>query len=100
MNKKSDLAPETKMAQAMHHFDTATGGVAPPIQPSTTYVRDENHQLMVPAHSYSRDENPGYLVAAKMLTELKGATSALLPRFVGRMHSLGSKRFSLLRINL
>lgn len=78
MNKKSDLAPETKIAQAMHHVDTATGGIAPPIQPSTTYVRDENYELMVPAHSYSRDENPGYLVAEKMLAELEGATSALL----------------------
>jgi cystathionine gamma-synthase len=78
MNHKSDLAPETRTAQAMHHVDTATGGVAPPIQPSTTYVRDENYQLMVPAHSYGRDENPSFLLAEKMLAELEGATSALL----------------------
>lgn len=78
MTKTNELAPETLAAQALHHVDLQTGGVNPPIQPSTTFVRDENYELMVPAHSYGRDENPCYVVAEELLAELEGAAAALL----------------------
>lgn len=75
---KSDLAPETKTAQALHTIDPQTGAVIPPIHPSSTFARDENYELTTPSHSYGRDENPGYLVAENLLAELEGAPAALL----------------------
>ena len=50
----------------------------PAIQPSSTFVRDENYQLIDARHSYGRDENPGYAVAEKVLAELEGGPAALL----------------------
>ena len=78
MSKTTSLAPETLAAQALHYVDLQTGAVIPPIQPSTTFVRDENYELLAPAHSYGRDENPGYLIVEKLLAELEGARAALL----------------------
>ncbi len=78
MSKTTSLAPETLAAQALHYVDLQTGAIIPPIQPSTTFVRNENYELLAPAHSYARDENPGYLVAEKLLAELEGAPAALL----------------------
>jgi cystathionine gamma-synthase len=78
MSRKNELAPETISAQALHQIDSATGGVNPPLHLSSTFVRDENYELLVPGHSYGRDENPTYLVAEKVLRELEGAADALL----------------------
>jgi cystathionine gamma-synthase len=78
MSKTTSLAPETLAAQALHYVDLQTGAIIPPIQPSTTFVRDENYELLAPAHSYGRDENPGYLIVEKLLAELEGASAALL----------------------
>lgn len=78
MSHKNDLAPETKTAQALHHIDPGSGAVAPAIQPSSTFGRDENYQLIAPGHGYARDENPGYLLPERMLANLEGGESALL----------------------
>ena len=78
MSNKNDLAAETKTAQAMHHIDSSTGAIAPSIHPSSTFGRDDNYQLIVPAQGYTRDENPGYLIPEKMLAELEHGESALL----------------------
>jgi len=78
MGNKSDLAPETKNAQALGQIDSMAGGLSPGIHPSTTYVRDENYQLIDPLHSYGRDENPGFAVAEKVLAELERGSAALL----------------------
>ena len=78
MGRKNELAPETISAQALHQIDSATGGVTPAIHLSSTFVRDENYQLLVPGHSYGRDENPTYVVAETVLRELEGAAAALL----------------------
>ena len=40
MSDEPALRPETLAAQALGWVDEATGAVAPPIHPSTTYVRD------------------------------------------------------------
>ncbi len=78
ISNKNDLAAETITAQALHHIDSSTGAIAPSIQPSSTFGRDEDYQLIVPAQGYTRDENPGYLLPEKMLANLEGGESALL----------------------
>ena len=78
MGKEKDLSPETKSAQALQQIDAMTGGLTPAIHPSSTFVRDENYQLINARHSYARDENPSYAVAEKVLAELEGAPAALL----------------------
>ncbi|MEM9209793.1 MAG: PLP-dependent aspartate aminotransferase family protein, partial [Pseudomonadota bacterium] len=61
-----------------HYVDPATGGVVPPIQPSTTFARDSEYRLMNAAHSYGRDENPSFTAAEAMLAEMEGAEESLL----------------------
>ncbi len=78
MSKIIRLSPETLSAQALHHVDAMTGAVSPGIHPSSTFVRDENYQLINANHSYGRSENPGYVVAERVLAELEGGPSALL----------------------
>ena len=78
MDKQKKLSPETINAHALHQIDTLTGGLMPAIQPSSTFVRDENYQLINAQHSYGRDESPVYDVAERVLAELEGAPSALL----------------------
>ena len=78
MSKADSPAPETLTAQALHYVDPASGGLIPPIQPSTTFARDENYELFSAAHSYARDDNPGYLIAENLLARLEGAEAALL----------------------
>lgn len=75
---KKKLAPETISAQALGLHDEATGGVSPAIHPSTTFLRDENYELLNPAHGYSRDENPTYIAAENVLRELEHGEDALL----------------------
>ena len=78
MGKEKSVSPETISAQALRQIDTMTGGLTPSIYPSSTYIRDENYQLINSEHSYGRDENPGYSVAENVLAELEGAPAALL----------------------
>jgi len=51
MSKTTSLPPETLAAQALHYIDLQTGANIPPIQPPTTFVRNENYELLAPAHS-------------------------------------------------
>ncbi len=78
MGNKKNLSPETLNAQALHQIDAMTGALSPAIHPSSTFLRDENYQLINARHSYGRAENPGYLVAEKVLAELEGGPAALL----------------------
>jgi cystathionine gamma-synthase len=78
MGNRKNLSAETINAQALHQIDAMTGGITPAIHPSSTFLRDENYQLINARHSYGRDENPGYVVAERVLAELEGAPAALL----------------------
>jgi cystathionine gamma-synthase len=78
MSKTTKLSPETRCAQALHQTDRATGALTPAIHPSTTFLRDEQYDLIDESHSYGRDENPTYATAEKMLADLEGAADALL----------------------
>jgi cystathionine gamma-synthase len=70
--------PATVLAQLGHHIDPATGGLAPPIQPSTTFARDEDYALINPAHEYGRDQNPAYRQLEALLCTLEGSADAVV----------------------
>ena len=78
MTMPKDLAPETYAAQGMHRPDPVTGNLIPPVQPSTTYARDENYKLIADGRHYARDENPSFLTAEGMLAQLEGGEESLL----------------------
>ena len=78
MEKFSDLQPETLAAHGLYPGDPATGGVIAPIQPATTYMRDEGYGLTLPDRGYGRAGNPTFLAPERLLAELEGAEGAML----------------------
>jgi cystathionine gamma-synthase len=70
--------PATVLAQLGHYVDPATGGLAPPIQPSTTFARDEGYALIDPALTYGRDDNSGYRQVEAVLCALERGAEALV----------------------
>ena len=75
-NAPDAFSPATLAAQALRQHDPATGGLVPPLQPSTTYQRDAAYQLAGPG--YTRDENPTYRAPEELLARLEGGGDALL----------------------
>ncbi len=73
-----DMQPETLLAQAGGAIDLASGGVVPPIQPSTTFARGEDYQPINPANTYARDHNDAVRQAEAVLSQLEGGEAALL----------------------
>ncbi|MCR9128244.1 MAG: PLP-dependent aspartate aminotransferase family protein [Alphaproteobacteria bacterium] len=69
--------PATLAAQALHRTDPHTGAVIAPLHASTTFLRDENNQL-VGAMDYRRPEGPTEQHAADILTALEGGVDARL----------------------
>ena len=78
MSKKADVTPETKNAQALGQVDAATGGITPVIQPSTTFCRDDDYNLVDAKRGYGRADNPGFGVAENVIADLEGGAEALL----------------------
>lgn len=74
-NRKQSLA--TRVAQALHSIDEATGAVVPPIQPVATYARDENYEVRKP-YWYRRDGNQTTSLAENIIAELENAKESLL----------------------
>ena len=79
-NKASDQVHDghgvryaTLAATASHFLDVHSGALVPPIQPSTTFARDDQYQLINPAHGYARDDSPTYLAAERTLCDLENA---------------------------
>jgi cystathionine gamma-synthase len=70
-------APSTDCAQALHTFDPVSGGIIPPLQPSTTFARGPDYQL-VAGRVYTRDESPTVEPAEKLLARLEGGAGAML----------------------
>ena len=70
--------PATVLAQLGHYVDPATGGLVPPVQPSTTFARDQDYALINPAHTYGRDDVPGYRQVEAVLCALEGGAEALV----------------------
>ena len=76
--KNNQKQPETIAARADGFTDQASGGVVPPLQPSTTFLRDEDYALLVPENSYGRADNDQVRLAEQILAALEGAESSLL----------------------
>ena len=73
----NDRTIETLLAQAGHFHDPASGAIVPPIQPSSTFARDEQYGLPS-EHSYSRATNPVVSQAQDLLAALDGGEASLL----------------------
>jgi len=73
-----DRQVDTLCAKADHYLDLATGAVVPPIQPATTFARDDSYQLINPAHGYARDQNPSYVQTERLIAELEQGSECLL----------------------
>lgn len=69
--------PETICAQGGGAHDEATGGVAPAIQPSTTYMRGPGNALLT-ENFYSRYGSPNTRLAEAAIAQLEGAAEARL----------------------
>ena len=72
------LSPATIAAQAGGTVDTDSGGVVPPIQPSTTFLRDAGYAPLNPANTYARDHSDIVRITESVLAQLEGAEAALL----------------------
>ena len=68
----------TLAATASHFLDVHSGALVPAIQPSTTFARDDQYQLINPAHGYARDDSPTYLAAERTLCDLENAYECCL----------------------
>jgi len=69
--------PETLAATALGHTDEATGAIIPPLNPSTTYLRDEDN-LYRRGRMYARADNPTFDAATDTITALEGGAATLL----------------------
>ncbi|NQV99174.1 MAG: PLP-dependent transferase [Rhodospirillales bacterium] len=77
MTHSKNLSPDTLLAQASHYIDEKTGALTPAIQPSTTFGRDSNYDLMGD-YIYGRNHNPTFDQVEKVLCELEGGAEARL----------------------
>ena len=77
MNASRPLAASSKLAQAGHFIDPATGALVPPLHSASTFARDENYELFGD-FIYSRTQNPTGTEVEKLLAELEGGREALL----------------------
>jgi cystathionine gamma-synthase len=75
---KSDVKPATFAAHAGGAYDDVSGGVVPPIQPSTTYRRDTDYAPMNADNVYIRPHNEPVRAAEKVIAKLECAVDSLL----------------------
>jgi len=80
--------PDTLAAQIGHYIDPVSGGVVPPLQPSSTYARNEHYQHTQANTEYSRDDNPTYPIAESLIAQLEDGVDALL--FASGMAAIAS----------
>jgi len=78
LSRKNNKQHDTIAARAGGFTDKGSGGVVPPMQPSTTFVRNADYDLVFPDNSYGRDNNDQVRLAENILTELEGGEGALL----------------------
>lgn len=78
MNKKNQADLATLFAQANGAIDPQNGAVVPPLQSATTFVRDENYELVSPDHIYARDDNDLTRLGEEMLAKAEHAEEGRL----------------------
>ncbi len=78
MTKKNRTELATLFAQANGAIDPQTGGVVPPIQSATTFVRDESYALVSPDHIYARDDNDLVRLGEDILARAEHGEDGLL----------------------
>jgi len=72
-----DVKPATAAAQGLGWVDEKTRGISPVLQPSTTFLRDEDNQYRS-GRSYARADNPTFDQPEALLAHLEqGAAAAL-----------------------
>lgn len=69
---------ETLTAQGLGRIDPASGGIVPPIQPSTTFERDADLSFDTYGRIYGRPSNPTVEPAEEMINALEGGADTLL----------------------
>lgn len=70
--------PATIAAHAGGAIDHQSAGVVPPVQMSTTFMRDKAYGLIRPDNIYARDDSDTVRTAETLLAKLEGADEALL----------------------
>ena len=70
--------PATIAAHAAGAIDPQSGGVVPALQPSTTFLRDEQYDPLRADNIYSRDNSDNLRQAETVLQKLEGAADTLL----------------------
>lgn len=75
MSPHDATKPATAAAQALGLGDPATGGIVPPVHPSTTYERDAANRL-IGGRLYSRADNPNYDPVEAVLSRLEGGAAS------------------------
>ncbi|WP_162938010.1 PLP-dependent aspartate aminotransferase family protein [Kiloniella sp. EL199] len=73
MGEKNNV--ETLLAQAGHYLDKDSGSVVPPIQPSTTFARNEQGDLYDSNRIYARDQSVNAEMVEAILCELEEGAS-------------------------
>ncbi|MEM7223235.1 MAG: aminotransferase class I/II-fold pyridoxal phosphate-dependent enzyme [Pseudomonadota bacterium] len=77
MSRDRDPSRATLAVHAGNYLDPATGAVAPPVLPSTTFARDGDYELRGD-YVYSRYHNPGDAQTERLLCQLEGGAEAKL----------------------
>ena len=76
INRLPSLA--TLFAQADGAIDLQTGGIVPPIQPSSTFTRERDYQPTSEGHIYGRDDNDLLRLGEEILTKAENGEDGLL----------------------
>ena len=77
MTSPDRASAETRVVQALHEIEAATGAVVPAIQPSATFARDADYALRN-GFVYSRDTCPTVMHAERIVASLEDGAAALL----------------------
>ncbi|MBV9046449.1 MAG: PLP-dependent transferase [Alphaproteobacteria bacterium] len=77
MSEEPKMSPATVAAQALGWIDETTKAVAPPIHPSSTFIRDPDNGYRS-GRNYSRADNPTFDQGEAVLASLENGAGALL----------------------
>jgi cystathionine gamma-synthase len=75
-DNNENWARSTLAVQALHKINEATGAVVPGIEPSSTFARGPEYELLG-ATSYARYSNPTARIVEEVLAAIEGAADAL-----------------------